>query len=153
VTCCNIELKACPLQATDTPQPALIETNSKRKIAMLYVLDSLLQSGKAREKQTKEMDPDIIKSMQRFCNAVAVGLPTLVRSTQNDPGCYAKTLKVCCSPSSGFSQFQDAICMLRPSSALQVMLACHPAKPCTYCGTISVLYLFYKSVVPVCKAA
>lgn len=101
-TCCIIELKACPLQATDTPHPAIVETDSKRKIAMLYVLDSMLQSGKAREKQTKEMDPDIIKSMQRFCNAVAVGLPTLVRSTQNDPGCYAKTLKVCCSPSSAF---------------------------------------------------
>lgn len=89
---------------------------------MLYVLDSVLQSGKAREKQTKEMDPDIIKSMQRFCNAVAVGLPTLVRSTQNDSGCYAKTLKVCCSPSSTFHAFQDTQCMLQPSSALQAML-------------------------------
>ena len=70
------------------------EANSNRKVALLYVLDSALKSGKARELKLKDKDPGMAKSMQRFCNAVAAGLPALLRATQNDPSCYDKTLKV-----------------------------------------------------------
>ncbi len=61
-------------------------------MALLYVLDSALKNGKAREE--KLQDPGLAKSMQRFCNAVAAGLPALLRATQNDPPCYDKTLRV-----------------------------------------------------------
>ena len=63
-------------------------------MALLYVLDSVLKSGKAREAKLNDKDPGIAKSMQRFCNAVAAGLPALLRATQSDPACYDKTLRV-----------------------------------------------------------
>ena len=80
-----------PLSATS---PAVSEASSKRKVALLYVLDSALKSGKAREAKLKDRDPGLAKSMQRFCNAVAAGLPALLRATQHDVACYDKTLRV-----------------------------------------------------------
>ena len=56
------------------------------------MLDAALKTGKAREVKLKE--PGLAKSMQRFCNAVAAGLPALLRATQNDPPYYDKTLRV-----------------------------------------------------------
>lgn len=82
---------AHPLSATPSADS---EASSKRKVALLYVLDSALKSGKAREVKLKEKDPGLAKSMQRFCNAVAAGLPALLRATQGDPACYDKTLRV-----------------------------------------------------------
>ena len=36
----------------------------------------------------------MVKSFQRFANAAAVGMPSLVAATHGDPHCYEKTLKV-----------------------------------------------------------
>ena len=36
----------------------------------------------------------MVKSFQRFSNAAAVGMPSLVAATHGDPHCYEKTLKV-----------------------------------------------------------
>lgn len=44
----------------------------------------------------RDMELGLAKSAKRFCNAVAVGLPTLVRATLGDRTCYEKTLKVSC---------------------------------------------------------
>ena len=44
----------------------------------------------------RDMELGLAKSAKRFCNAVAVGLPTLVRATLGDKTCYEKTLKVTC---------------------------------------------------------
>ena len=88
----------CALQNADTQHSAAAsaasEVSSKRKVALLYVLDSALKSGKARELKLRDKDPGIARSMQRFCNAVAAGLPALLRATQSDPACYDKTLRV-----------------------------------------------------------
>ena len=44
----------------------------------------------------RDMELGLAKSAKRFCNAVAVGLPTLVHATQGDKTCYEKTIKVSC---------------------------------------------------------
>ena len=102
------------MQDAVTAHSTASDANSKRKVALLYVLDSALKSGKARELKLKDKDPGMVKSMQRFCNAVAAGLPALLRATQNDPACYDKMLRVCQRCTSELSQVAclSAICLV-----------------------------------------
>ena len=53
-----------------------------------------MQAAKSREEKLGPRDPAMVKSFQRFANAAAVGMPSLVAATHGDPHCYEKTLKV-----------------------------------------------------------
>ena len=63
----------------------------------LHLIEALahcLQAAKSREEKLGPRDPAMVKSFQRFANAAAVGMPSLVAATHGDPHCYEKTLKV-----------------------------------------------------------
>ena len=49
------------------------DKKTEKKIALLYVLDSVFKQGKATE--AKHPSAAITKSMQRYRNAVTVGCP------------------------------------------------------------------------------
>ncbi len=59
-----------------------------------------MQAAKSREEKLGPKDPAVVKSFQRFANAAAVGMPSLVAATLGDPHYFEKTLKVgtfiCC---------------------------------------------------------
>lgn len=63
----------------------------------LHIIEAIahcLQAAKSREEKLGPRDPAMVKSFQRFANAAAVGMPSLVAATHRDPHCYEKTLKV-----------------------------------------------------------
>ena len=71
----------------------------------------------------RDKDPGLAKSAKRFGNAVAVGLPTLVRATLGDRTCYEKTFKVTCLAVWPIFDHPDSLTVYDSPSKLSALLS------------------------------